>query len=408
LGSQAAPQTPSKRTASRRAAHDTERTPKGPPKLQTSTPLKRKWEEELASEAVPQSPDFLSPQGPNVIGPTPQRDGIVLGLFDMLPAGTPSKIRAVLGDVEPNVLQTPRRKIQEAASEMSLESRARGERTPLSAGKRFMLNQFVTPKKRKMEEEGTPSSTTRGLATPAFLRRGTVLGAIDEIDETTPRPAPWKRRSLGRSLSAMIQAMKKDEDDKLDEEADIMREMEMEEAGIPIPRKPKLPQIQIEDSQAPMPLGPDRGVEIEEDEDEEPELGRDGQPRRVWKKKGLKRQTRRVISELPPSVHLVHMLTNAQCDLTSQNPSQNLHCKSKTNPTRSKRKSQKHKPTKMQQKTSTQMEMVRTMRATSRTPQRDARRQRRKKRTQRTSPRMERSRRRHERSRQRHTRTTRD
>jgi hypothetical protein len=96
----------------------------------------------------------------------------------------------------------------------------------------------------------------------------------------------------------MIQAMKKDEDDKLDEEADIMREMEMEEAGISLPpKKSKIPQVQIEDSQAPMPLGPDRGLETDEDEDEEPELGPDGKPRRVWKKKGLKRQTRRVNSK---------------------------------------------------------------------------------------------------------------
>lgn len=300
--------------------------------------MKRKREEELASEAIPQSPEFLSPQGPNVIGPTPQRDGIVLGLFDLLPAGTPSKKRAVLGDVELNVLQTPSRKTQDAASETSLESRARGERTPLSAGKRFMLNQFVTPKKRKVEEEGTPSSTMRGLATPAFLRRGNALGAIDEADETTPRPAPWKRRGLGRSLSAMIQAMKKDEDDKLDEEADIMREMEMEEVGISMPKMPRVPQIQIEDSQAPMPLGPDRGAESEEDEDEEPEMGPDGKPRRVWKKKGLKRQTRRVISESLFSAQPVHMLTVSQCDLTLQNPSQNLHCKHKTNLKRSKRR----------------------------------------------------------------------
>jgi hypothetical protein len=204
--------------------------------------------------------------------------------------------------MELNVLQTPSRKVQVATSETSLESRARGERTPLSAGKRFMLNQFVTPsKKRKLDDHSTPSSTARGLATPAFLRRGNPLGAIDEADEKTPRPAPWKRRGLGRSLSAMIQAMKKDEDDKLDEEADIMREMEMEEAGIFVAKKPKVPEVLVEDSQAPMPLGPDRGLETDEDEESEPELGADGRPRRVWKKKGLKRQTKRVNSKSEPT-----------------------------------------------------------------------------------------------------------
>jgi hypothetical protein len=402
LSAPAAPQTPSKRTASRRSTHDVEHTPKGPPKFQTSTPLKRKREEELATEAIPQSPDFMSPQGPNVIGPTPQRDGIVLGLFDLLPAGTPSKKRAVLADVEPNALQTPSRKAQDAASETSLESRARGERTPLSNGKRFMLNQFVTPKKRTLDEQGTPSSTLRGLATPAFLRRGNALGAIDETDETTPRAAPWKRRGLGRSLSAMIQAMKKDEDDKLDEEADIMREMEMEEAGISLPpKKPRIPLVEVEDSQAPMPLGPDRGLETE-DEDEEPELGPDGKPRRVWKKKGLKRQTRRVNSRFQGFIEATHVLTTSQCDLQSQNLSPSRHYTYGTTQTTSKTRWRKHKQPEMQLTIWTLMTIARTTQATSLTHQRDAKCKRRMGKKPRTSRRRELSRRRHGRSRHRH------
>ncbi|KAI4914659.1 DNA replication regulator sld2 [Alternaria incomplexa] len=298
LSSKAAPQTPSKRAPSRKASLDVQRTPKAAPKPNLSTPMKRKREDEDTLENVDYAAELLSPQGPSVIGPTPQRDGIVLGLFDQLPfaQGTPSKPRTVLGDVGLNVPQTPSRRLQDAASETSLESRARGERTPLSAGKRFLLNQFVTPKKRRLDEQGTPSSTTRGLATPAFLKRDNVLSAIgEEEEEPISRPAPWMRRGLGRSLSSMIQAMRKDEEDQLDEEADIMRELEMEEQGITVPKKSKAPQILIEDSQAAMPLGPDRGLESDEDSEEEPQLGRDGKPRKAWKKKGLKRQTRRVI-----------------------------------------------------------------------------------------------------------------
>jgi hypothetical protein len=364
--------------------------------------LKRKRDEELTTEAIPQSPDFLSPQGPNVIGPTPQRDGIVLGLFDMLPAGTPSKKRAVLADVEPNVLQTPSRKAQDAASEASQESRARGERTPLSNGKRFMLNQFVTPKKRTLDEQGTPS-TIRGLATPAFLRRGNALGAIDEADEATPRPAPWKRRGLGRSLSAMIQAMKKDEDDKLDEEADIMREMEMEEAGISLPpKKPRLPQVQIEDSQAPMPLGPDRGLETDEDEDEEPKLGPDGKPRRAWKKKGLKRQTRRVNSESYRFVKVRDVLTAPQSNPQSQNQSRSPHCRYETTQMTSKTRWQRHKQLNMKRASWTRRTMCLTTQATSLTHQRDAKCRRRTRKKTRISQRKGLLRRRHARSRHRH------
>jgi hypothetical protein len=326
----------------------------------------------------------------------------------MLPAGTPSKKRAVLADVEPNVLQTPSRKAQDAASEASQESRARGERTPLSNGKRFMLNQFVTPKKRTLDEQGTPS-TIRGLATPAFLRRGNALGAIDEADEATPRPAPWKRRGLGRSLSAMIQAMKKDEDDKLDEEADIMREMEMEEAGISLPpKKPRLPQVQIEDSQAPMPLGPDRGLETDEDEDEESELGPDGKPRRVWKKKGLKRQTRRVNSESYGFAKVIHVLTAPQSNPQSQNQGQSPHYRYETTQIMSKTRWRRHKQLKMKRASWTRRTMCPTTQATSLTRQRDEKCRRRTRKTTRISQRKGLLRRRHARSRHRHMQTSGD
>jgi hypothetical protein len=99
----------------------------------------------------------------------------------------------------------------------------------------------------------------------------------------------------------MIQSMRKQEEDRLDDEADIMREMEMEDEDGQRPRRQTNPDVLVEDSQAAMPLGPDRGLESdEESEDEAEQLGPDGKPRRVWKKKGLKRQTRRVISTFSP------------------------------------------------------------------------------------------------------------
>ena len=271
-----------------------ERTPRTPQRAPVLTPLKRKREEEITAEETDPSSEYLSPQGPAFIGPTPQRDGIVLGLFDSLTAETPSKRRIIFGEIEPNVFQTPS-KSTEVTGDASLESRARGERTPLSVTKRNLFNHFVTPKKKELDEEGTPTSALKGLTTPAFLRRDNVLDRIDEADETTPRPAPWKRRGLGRSLSAMIQSMRKDEDDRLDEEADIMRELEMEEQGTSAQARPMVSPVLVEDTQVVMPLGPDRGLESEDEEEEE--LGRNGQPRKVWKKKGLKRQTRRVVSK---------------------------------------------------------------------------------------------------------------
>lgn len=303
LAGKAAPGTPSRSGATRRDICNVNRTPKAPKPL-AFTPVKRKREDSGTAPEVLASPSqLLSPQGPAFIGPTPQRDGIVLGLFDFLPfAETPSKGRGALLDVEPNALRTPSKNTGNADSENSIESKTRGEKTPLSTGKRFLLDSFVTPNKRKLGESGTPVSAFKGLSTPAFLRRDNFLMKIDEDDEPAARPAPWKRRGLGRSLSERIQSMRQDEEDRLDEEADIMRELEMEAEGMPAPKKMKVPEVLVQDSQAAMPLGPDRGVQSDDEEvEEETALGPDGQPRRIWKKKGLKRQTRRVISTVYPS-----------------------------------------------------------------------------------------------------------
>ncbi|KAL5374427.1 hypothetical protein DPSP01_011956 [Paraphaeosphaeria sporulosa] len=293
LAVKVAPTTPSRKADKRRVTHNIDRTTKVTKTTVTATTPKRKREDSgVAEEDVTSPTELLSPEGPAFIGPTPQRDGYAIGLFDLLPAETPSRSkRTALIDVELNVVQTPSRK----DGETSLESRHRGEKTPQSTGKRFLLDSFlaVTPNKRKLGDATTPSS--RGLATPAFLRRYNPLTKINEDDEPAARPAPWARRPFGRSLSARIQAMRQEEENRFEEEADIMRELEMEAEGMPAPKRVKMPEIQVEDSQAAMPLGPDRGLESEGEEEEDTGLGPDGQPRKVWKKRGLKRQTRRVI-----------------------------------------------------------------------------------------------------------------
>ena len=102
-----------------------------------------------------------------------------------------------------------------------------------------------------------------------------------------PRPA-------GKGLSVLVKGLRDMEDEKLDEELEMLREIE----GQCGPRR-KISQskVLVNDSQAPdMPLGPDRGLESEDEEDIEKEaLGRDGKPLKIWKKKGQKRTTRRVL-----------------------------------------------------------------------------------------------------------------
>ena len=98
------------------------------------------------------------------------------------------------------------------------------------------------------------------------------------------------------------------------------------------PPKPRLSQVQVMDSQAEMPLGPDRGSESEDEDEEEEQLGPDGKPRQVWRKKGLKRQTRRTNCKCKIIVPtLVHADTD-QCDQTlpNQNPCQKFSATTKS------------------------------------------------------------------------------
>lgn len=102
-------------------------------------------------------------------------------------------------------------------------------------------------------------------------------------------------KAAGRGLSALVRGLREMEDEELDEELDMLREMESESA----PRNDlDQPKVLVNDSQRPdMPLGPDGGLESDEDgvEYADEGKGRDGKPLKVWKKKGQKRTTRRVL-----------------------------------------------------------------------------------------------------------------
>ncbi|KAI9707198.1 MAG: regulatory particle non-ATPase [Candelina mexicana] len=236
------------------------------------------------------------------IGPTPQKDGLVLGLFDLLSEQTPSKNerRATLGGVSPNAqMDTPSKSLAAKEVDVEVSGGGRRSRTPASTGKRFLLDCFATPmKRRRLDGDGraTPSSASKlHFSTPAFLRRDSQrLNAVDEEGNSPPEMRLPKQPPI-RGLSSMLAGLRKMEDEKLDEEIDLLREMEM--GGVD--SSAKIPQVLVGDSQAVVVPGMDGFESVgsrSEDEDEKKEgLGRDGKPLKVWKKKGQKRTTRRVI-----------------------------------------------------------------------------------------------------------------
>lgn len=270
------------------------------------TPTTRRFQQQ-AEEELSQTPQvsrkLFSPATVTSLGPTPQRDGRVLGLFDLLverELGTPSKEemgrrREVRGDVTGHLDVTPRKRLAE-----SEEGTPRLGRTPMSSSKRQMLDNFMTPLKKKDTNAGggTPSSVSKlQLETPQFLKRH-ALPTVDENGKSQfdmPAPLRLPRKPLGRGLSEIVASLRKDEEEKLDDDLEALREAEAGEDGPPPPvRKPVEEDFLVKDSQPGRPLLGGFDDEGLYDSPDEKVVGRDGNPLPVFKKKGQKRTTRKV------------------------------------------------------------------------------------------------------------------
>ena len=289
------------------------------------------------------------------IGPTPQKNGVAIGLFDLLSpeflsknTGTPSKKPAGMNISAQTVAATPS-KLQVGEAEeigrgvISLtqnglpESKHHPSRTPQSVSKRLYLSQFLaanTPSRSRDSKPQTPSSRLRRGAgvvsklilgeTPEYLKRDSqhafslmtkgngqsrpCTADDEDVGEHFPKrdgnqPLEWSpiavrlpRKPIGRTLSSLVQNLRDREEQELDEDLDVLREIEN---GPFTNEKPRRPKLLVRDSQVqePMPFGPeDLGFESLGEEVQEDENGEFvGVKRKVWKKKGQKRTTRRVI-----------------------------------------------------------------------------------------------------------------
>ena len=289
------------------------------------------------------------------VGPTPQKNGVAIGLFDFLSpesaskkADTPSQRPVRIDLSAQKIAATPsKRPVAETkvigfggpslSQKSLLDSIHHPSRTPQSVSKRNYLSQFMaasTPSRLHGSTPRTPSSRLRRGSgavsklifgeTPEYLKRDSQHafslmttkenksrpGTVEEevLGEEIPgkdsvKPLEWSpiavrlpRKPMGRTLSSLVQTLREAQEEELDAELDVLREIEN---GPSIASKLKRPKLLVRDSQVQeaMPLGPeDLGFESMGDELEEDEKGEDqGGNRKVWKKKGQKRTTRRVI-----------------------------------------------------------------------------------------------------------------
>ncbi|CAO1602846.1 hypothetical protein XANCAGTX0491_006444 [Xanthoria calcicola] len=257
------------------------------------------------------------------IGPTPQRNGHVLGLFDLLTpsssTSTPSKRRSLL-PISSNSVVTPVRlrptrddkKPQNTASPSGKRTRS-----PSSASRTSNANDFLTPSKRRIVDVGytpeaaKPASVLRYDDTPAFLRRDSqrfsqsqqLSESYNPVEDDVFSWSPVAVRVIrpqpaGRGLSALVKGLRDMEEAKLDDELEMLREMEGQGEDDHESQAKVVPKVWVKDSQVPdMPLGPDGEGESEREDLEGLKTAgedRSGRPLKIWKKKGQKRTTRRV------------------------------------------------------------------------------------------------------------------
>ncbi|KAJ5816492.1 hypothetical protein N7447_008725 [Penicillium robsamsonii] len=236
------------------------------------------------------------------IGPTPQRDGRTLGLFDMLSesggsGGTPSATRQ--SNNLTAAFQTPSKRrpvntIPEDPEEEAQQETPRLARTPASETKQFYLaNLFATPTTMRYAaiveaEDDADVQKTNSLnpaaeispqeaqsGTPSFLRRSNSgryppPSAKHDGPGLSPIVSRKPQRFASKGLTHLVQGLRDMEEDRMEDDWDVMREMEEEAEAEEAAR------IQVEDSQAP-------------------------DVNRKYKKKGQKRTTRRVI--MRPVIH---------------------------------------------------------------------------------------------------------
>lgn len=161
------------------------------------------------------------------------------------------------------------------------EETMKPERTPASSGKRFMLSTlFATPttlryaamangeeKAEAAENQNQTNNSTgkaAGSGTPSFLRRSNSARYVNAVSNGGLSPTAVRKPQpfVGKGLSAIVQGLRDMEEERLDDDMDVLREIEAEQEAA---------KVEVDDSQAPVNQRPPP------------------------KKKGQKRTTRRVV-----------------------------------------------------------------------------------------------------------------
>ena len=136
---------------------------------------------------------LLTPSEKQVIGPTPQRDGHALGLFDLMSEEEPTPLKASQPPIHGRAAFVELLNGGKQAALDPCQGTRHGEQkdaTPLS-GRKLLDSWGMTPSKSGLRQQGTPSTHRQlDFATPAFLKRDSQSLFNGGEDEEIPSPAP--------------------------------------------------------------------------------------------------------------------------------------------------------------------------------------------------------------------------
>lgn len=208
------------------------------------TPLKRKisLEEREPYDYPSVARSLFSPRKIS-LGPTPQKEGRVLGLFDLLgdnESDGSGKTLEVVDLLNTNTAASCAQKTPPKSQTKKDQTSLNVDVTPASLSKRRRLDAFSTPSKNSRNEiyQGiTPLSVSKlNFSTPSFLRRNNSISHrpfdLEENDDQPLSPQvirSMKRKPPIKGLSSILADLRESQDKNLDQELDVLREIEAEE-----------------------------------------------------------------------------------------------------------------------------------------------------------------------------------
>ncbi|RKF53573.1 DNA replication regulator SLD2 [Erysiphe neolycopersici] len=286
------------------------------------TPRKRKisLEEREPDDSPSVARSLFTPRKIS-LGPTPQKEGRVLGLFDLLGDNESNDSLNVLEVIDPlNTQKTPP-KSQIMKDQTSLNVNV----TPASLSKRRKHDAFSTPAKNSRSDiyQGkTPLSVSKlNFSTPSFLRRDNSVPHrpfdLEENDEQPLSPQVlrvMKRKPPLKGLSSILADLREIQDENHDQELDVLREIEAEDMCITnrksiasskdsdlgskkfdsLPDNQKISYLQFAESNDLASIENARSRKGDENDQWIAQDATDDHSTNVYKKKGQKRTTRLV------------------------------------------------------------------------------------------------------------------